>query len=286
VSRPTASREPFYVCGHAPEELARLESQAQFFEAITRRILTSAGVGRGMHVLDIGCGAGDVSLLVAEMVGRAGRVLGIDRAAPAVAAATARASARGLAHVAFEQSHVDALSSPHTFDAVVGRFVLMHQADPGRALERAARHLREGGLVAMIESHMQAAVTGPTSYPPVATYDRLMRWIRDVIDAAGAHADAGLGLAHTFAAAGLPPPTMTMEARVSSGSGTPVAARYIVESVRSMKPMAEALGVVIPDDGDLDTLCPMIERETACLNAVLVSPLIVGAWCRVGQPGL
>jgi ubiquinone/menaquinone biosynthesis C-methylase UbiE len=45
----------------------------------TTRLLTDAGVGPGMRVLDVGCGAGDVSLLAAGLVGAGGSVLGIDR---------------------------------------------------------------------------------------------------------------------------------------------------------------------------------------------------------------
>jgi ubiquinone/menaquinone biosynthesis C-methylase UbiE len=46
---------------------------------ITERLLRSAGIEPGMRVLDIGCGAGDVSMLAAELVGSTGSVVGIDR---------------------------------------------------------------------------------------------------------------------------------------------------------------------------------------------------------------
>src|SRR5213593_1077419 len=60
---------PLYVCGHSANELERLEIQGAFFEEITRNLLVAAGIGPGMRVLDIGCGAGDVSLLAADLVG-------------------------------------------------------------------------------------------------------------------------------------------------------------------------------------------------------------------------
>jgi hypothetical protein len=51
---------------------------------MTERLLTDAGVAAGMHVLDIGCGRGELSLMLARQVGAQGRVLGLDRDAAAV----------------------------------------------------------------------------------------------------------------------------------------------------------------------------------------------------------
>jgi len=40
--------------------------------------LTEAGIGKGMQVLDIGCGSGDVGFLAAELAGPDGEVVGLD----------------------------------------------------------------------------------------------------------------------------------------------------------------------------------------------------------------
>src|SRR2546426_7671978 len=93
---------PVYVCDHSPAELERPENQGAFFEEITRRVFDAAGITTGMRVLDIGCSAGDVSFLVARLVGRSGWVLGIDRAPEAIEAATAR----GLRNVEFRLSGI------------------------------------------------------------------------------------------------------------------------------------------------------------------------------------
>jgi ubiquinone/menaquinone biosynthesis C-methylase UbiE len=49
---------------------------------ITERLLRSIGIEPGIRVLDVGCGAGDVSMLTAELVGSTGSVVGIDRNEP------------------------------------------------------------------------------------------------------------------------------------------------------------------------------------------------------------
>jgi hypothetical protein len=67
--------ETEYILGHSDREIRRLMHQAAILRPITERLLRGAGIGRGMRVLDLGCGAGDVSMLAAKLVGafRVGR---------------------------------------------------------------------------------------------------------------------------------------------------------------------------------------------------------------------
>ena len=61
-----------YSLGHSESELARLQKQAEFYAEFTRNVLLKAGLRRGMRVLDVGCGAGDVSIEAARIVGDTG----------------------------------------------------------------------------------------------------------------------------------------------------------------------------------------------------------------------
>jgi cyclopropane fatty-acyl-phospholipid synthase-like methyltransferase len=58
--------ESRYALGYSEDEAHRLTRQAAFFEDLTADVLRRAGIGPGMHVLDLGCGVGDVSLLAVE----------------------------------------------------------------------------------------------------------------------------------------------------------------------------------------------------------------------------
>ena len=73
-----------YALGHSSDEVERLENQARIVDPITRRFWEAAGVVPGMRVLDVGCGAGHTTRLLAELVGGRGRVVGIDNAETAV----------------------------------------------------------------------------------------------------------------------------------------------------------------------------------------------------------
>ncbi len=72
------SASPEYVLGRSEVESQRLIKQATFLRQSTERVFRKAGLSEGMHVLDLGCGAGDVSFLAADLVGPTGSVVGVD----------------------------------------------------------------------------------------------------------------------------------------------------------------------------------------------------------------
>ena len=85
-----------YVLGYTDREQHRLIQQARALAPSTQHFLRDAGIVSGMRVLDVGCGMGDVTMLVAQLVGIGGRVISIDRDQASVEAARKRASAMGL----------------------------------------------------------------------------------------------------------------------------------------------------------------------------------------------
>lgn len=269
-----------YVCGHGSRELDRLDLQGAFYADITRRALVDAGLGEGMRVLDVGCGSGDVTLLAAELVGPEGHVTGVDREGGTVAAARTRAAARGVTNVDFRVEEVDAPRGPASVDALVGRFVLMHQTDPAGVLAAAARAVRPGGVIAFAESFMAGLLGAPHSLPPSEHYDRVVRWKCAVVRAAGADIEAGMRLRRTFREAGLPAPTLRLETRVEGGADSPIY-RYFAESARSMLPVAARYGLDAVTAADVDVLEDALRAERTSVDGVLVSWPVVCAWCRL-----
>ena len=270
-----------YVCGHGPRELERLERQGEIYGEITRSLLLSSGLALGMRVLDIGCGAGDVSLLAAEIVGPEGLVIGVDRAPEAVQAARARAAAAGLRQLEFRRASLDALVVEPKVDALVGRFVLMHQPDPARTLRLAADCVRPGGVIALIESDLVASLAGPHSQPRSAGYDRILRLMVSIIQRSGSHADVGLRLPAIFVAAGLPTPFAHVQARLEADQAAFVR-RYLVESLRSMSASAAQLGIEGVSETAIAALAADLLAEDAAPRT-LVAPLVVSAWCRLPE---
>ncbi len=268
-----------YVLGHAPEELARLERQAAIFEAPTRALLQRCGIGPGQRVLDLGCGAGDVSLLLADLVGPGGEVIGVDRAAEAVAIAHRRAAGQGRRHVTFVHSAIDALDLAPV-DAVVGRFVLMHQHSPVDVLRHAAQFVRPGGVVAMLESHLDALAPGWHSYPASSAYQELLEVMLRTIRAAGGRTDMGLRLRASYLEAGLPDPEIDVHATLA-GRDAARLCHYMADSLRSMAAMADELGVATLPPARIDEMERGMLADAVRPGAVMNGPLVVAAWARL-----
>jgi SAM-dependent methyltransferase len=98
------------------------------------------------RVLDIGCGAGDTTLALAERTGAQGTVIGADISDPLLTLARRRADGRaGIEFMlADAQTHDFA---PGRFDLVASRFGVMFFADPVAAFANLARALRPAGRV-------------------------------------------------------------------------------------------------------------------------------------------
>ncbi len=89
------SVESGYQLGSDAAELEPLGLQGRVLARATHSLET-AGVRRGMRVLDLGSGAGDVAFVAAELVGSTGEVIGIDQSPHSVDRAKVRAAERGL----------------------------------------------------------------------------------------------------------------------------------------------------------------------------------------------
>jgi SAM-dependent methyltransferase len=103
-----------------------------------------------MAVLDVGCGWGDMSLQVAELVGPAGRVLGIDCVDAFLAEARKDAAARGLTNVTFVRGDAEVALPENEFDYVIARFGTMFFTNPVAALRRMRLALKQGGQMTHI----------------------------------------------------------------------------------------------------------------------------------------
>jgi SAM-dependent methyltransferase len=204
-----------YALGHTPEAFQRLVVQGQLFNPFTRRWLQDAGLRAGMHVLDLGCGPGDVSLLAAELVGEQGGVLGVDTNASVLQMAHARAQAAGLSHVAFLVGHIDELALTQRFDAIVGRLILMYLREPEARLRQLATHLCPGGVLAFQEHDIPSQ--GDATLPASPLWKQAVDWCTQAFQRVGVESRMGMKLCGTFLAAGLPAPHLRYEAAIGAG---------------------------------------------------------------------
>jgi ubiquinone/menaquinone biosynthesis C-methylase UbiE len=266
---------PVYALGHEDREIDRLQFQSRIIEPVTRRLIRESGIGPGMRVLDIGCGAGDVSFLTAAFVGPTGNVLGIDQSPDSVALARERAKAAGLGNVRFEVGALENLHQSGPFDALVGRLILLYLKDPAAILKKLAELVRPEGLIIFHEMEMATA----RSVPDVPLYARCGGWIVEALKRAGVETSMGSRLYSIYKQAGLPEPQMIVGGRVE-GSPQSQIYEWLAETVRSLLPMIEKTGVATKDEVGIDTLADRLRADVAEKGAVVHSPTFVGAWTR------
>ncbi len=126
-------------------------NSTQQVQEIQRQTHTLLGVREGSHVLDAGCGLGDVSRELARLVGKTGRVVGIDLSENMVAESRRRTEEAELS-VEFQRGDIHQLDFPaESFDACRCSRVFIYLDDPRKALGELVRLTRPGGSVLLFE---------------------------------------------------------------------------------------------------------------------------------------
>ena len=104
----------------------------------------------GDRVLDIGCGLGDTTVRLANLVGRTGRVHGVDVAERMIETAIAESAEAGIDSVSFATCDVEETKFDQTFDYAFSRMGTMFFARPVVALRNVREALAPGGLLNMV----------------------------------------------------------------------------------------------------------------------------------------
>ncbi len=270
-----------YAFGRSRAEYDRLIEQGELFRPLTERMLLAAGIKRGMQVLDVGCGVGDVSFLVAALVGPEGSVVGVDLNAEAIKIAEKRRTAQGITNVEFRESDARSVDSGRLFDAAVGRFVLMFMSDPTAALRQIAERIRPGGIVAFHEADGRVTTALAMNQPVLA---RLFDLFARTFERSGARLELGAELYWRMLDAGLEPePRPLAEIAVHMGQGE-VAYRRWALFARSMLPKIVEYGLATEED-ILDTINHQLRNELALARGFTpLSWLMIAQWAR--KPGM
>ncbi len=111
-----------------------------------------------LDVVDIGCGEGYLTLEAARW---ARKVVGIDRSPAVLTRARQLAERRRVPNITWKRGEIERLpAADASFDVALLSQTLHHAADPGRALHEAARVLRPGGRVVILDlrTHEEAWV--------------------------------------------------------------------------------------------------------------------------------
>jgi ubiquinone/menaquinone biosynthesis C-methylase UbiE len=268
-----------YALGYTNAEHDRLIRQAARIAPITERLFREAGVGPGQRVLDLGSGVGDVSMLLARLVGPSGEVVGVERDAGSIARAKARVAEAGLRNVAFTQTDVNQVVNDQPFDAAVGRFILMFLPDPISVLRSLFKLLRPGGVLVFQEVSWIPFLAFSARLP---LWSKVLSSIHEILLRFEVNPETGPALYHMFQAAGFPAPAMHMETPLGSDADF---TRVMCDVLGSLRPLAQQHRFSFEGLGDFNTLPERIQAEVAGSKGVVSWVSLVGAWSHKPNSG-
>jgi ubiquinone/menaquinone biosynthesis C-methylase UbiE len=266
-------RTTAYALGSSDHEIERLDRQSASIESATRMLLRASGILPGMRVLDLGTGIGHVATLIAEMVGPEGRVVGIDNSARLLDVAALRAA--GRSQLRFVEADVRSWRDDEPFDAVVGRLILFHMADPLSVLRHHAASLRAGGLLLALDFDLVAS----RAEPPMPLATETLAWVNAAFRSAGARPAIGTRLALLLAEAGLAD-VQGFGVQAYIAPEDPRGPALLSGVVRTLAPQIVAAGLATPEQIGIDTLEARIADAVCASRSVILPPTLVGAWGR------
>ncbi|MBX9933050.1 MAG: class I SAM-dependent methyltransferase [Methylobacterium sp.] len=243
------------------------------------RFFAEIGIAPGMRVLDVGCGNGDLSRFVAQLVGPAGEVIALDRSAEAMATSHAADVGPHSAPIHYRQADLaDALPDLGRFDAIVGRRVLMYLPDATATLARLGAFAKPGTIMAFQE-HGRAGL--PAGLGDLSLHRRLYDWLWDTIRAEGGDTKLALCLVDLMRAAGHGIEVVRSEG-VLLQAGEP---SFLPTLAQAMLPRIVECGVASAVELGLDTLAERLGEEHRAVGGTIVWDLAFLVSARVTLSG-
>jgi SAM-dependent methyltransferase len=138
--------------GEGGEKWARDDAiMADMLRPASLALLDHAGVDNCRSALDVGCGGGSQSLLLAERLGAGASVLGVDISGPMLDVARSKLETPGTNRAAVQFLQADASEyafEANSFDLLFSRFGVMFFDDPVAAFTNIRQSMREDGRLA------------------------------------------------------------------------------------------------------------------------------------------
>jgi SAM-dependent methyltransferase len=178
---------PGYAIRGGKEGKERLNLLARVMLPTTSQLFNKVGLKKGMNCLDVGCGGGHVTLLMATIVSPSGKVVGTDADGEILALAREDAQAANLDNVEFRQADASSSRWHREYDLVYARFLLSHLSEARNCLEAMVNACKHEGTVVIEDTDW----SGNFCYPPLAAYERLIELYQKVIQRRGGDSNIG-----------------------------------------------------------------------------------------------
>ena len=257
--------------GTAGRERLRLLGQAM--APFTNALFDDAGIAKGGHALDIGCGGGDVTQELGRRVGPKGRALGIDMDSVEIEIAREEATALGTANVEYRVGNVLTDEIGEGFDTVYARFLLSHLATPEQGLTRMVGCLKPDSLLIVEDVDF----SGHFCRPEKPSFTDYVRWYEQSARRRGVDCHIGPRLPAMLADAGLK--VLGARAVNPAAIGGPIKEMAVATLAAIADSVVES-GVASRQSVEA-ALADLVEA-TADPRVFMSMPRIIQCWARLG----
>ncbi len=173
---------PSYSLALSDQEVERYRFMAQRARSGEAALWERAGIVGGAAIADIGCGPGLVLMELADVVGRSGRVAGVDRDPAAVETAQKLIEVGSISNASATRGEAWSSGLPSgSFDVVNIRHVLAHNTseDRHRILGHALDLLAPGGAIYLVDVDLTGGRMDPPDDDLQDLQDRYVTHLRD-----------------------------------------------------------------------------------------------------------
>jgi ubiquinone/menaquinone biosynthesis C-methylase UbiE len=188
-----------YIITGGAEGKQRLNTLSEVMYPYTRSLLLSEGLGLCMSFFDVGCGGGNVSRMVAEIVGENGRVTAVDFDEHIITLNKQETRDPGVADIRYQSMSAYEINYRDEFDFAYARFLLSHLTEPLNVLKRMVDSVKPAGKVIVEDIHFD----GHFSHPNSDAFNEYVRLFIAAAEQRGQNANIGPLLPVLFDDAGI-----------------------------------------------------------------------------------
>ncbi|HEU4999506.1 MAG TPA: methyltransferase domain-containing protein [Lapillicoccus sp.] len=260
-----------YVIAGGRPGFERLRVLSRVWGESTESLLRSVGVGPGQRCLDVGCGAGAVTLFLATLVGPTGAVVGVDPDEVQLDLVRQECQRLGAANVELELGDVMELESSDAYDVVYSRFLLEHLPDPLEALRRMWRAVRPGGLLVAEDGDFLAEFCEPAN----PGFDFWMYAYQETLRRNGGDPLSGRRLHSRFREVGVPGPHLNLVQYVFlSGEGK------LMPYLTVARTASRIVDSGVATQAEVDQAMAQLRELADDTTSAVSSPRVFQCWAR------
>lgn len=169
-------------------EFERLKQLEEAFDDQTKALIQTSGIAPGWKCLELGPGAGSILKWMSDLVGNAGKVIGVDKNTQYLQGIEAKQVE------CLEEDIFDVELEKNSFDLIHARYVLVHIAKSQELIKALIELLKTGGVIILEEPDFTAAQVINNNLPNEQAHQRVNEAIRTMFFNLGLDPSFGIKL--------------------------------------------------------------------------------------------